>query len=168
MIIESMESAFDLARAGSDALKALIAPTRLTTSDVWMAQRDLMEYLFGQATNAQEPDGVDPTKSEWQQVANTYDQVLSFNDNNGQPSPDPADADYKSLGSQHLVLFCNFDRFREDMNAKGQQDSGYAWDTATDSRVEMDEQWQSCKSGTGPGVRCSASRKDVYGVLTLI
>ena len=157
MIVEGMKSAFDLAQAGSDTLSALSSPSP-RFDFTWRAQRDLLTYLFAEAlqkinyTDFSRVNYMPSSTMEWQKISHTFKQVLRYNENEGQPSPAPEDLD--SLGPQHLVLFCNFDRFIEVKVPSQRRTDGLVWNTATSVFVQINDDWRSCKYGTKPNV-CS-------------
>lgn len=116
MVISGMQGAFDLAAAGSDTFGFLTPSGR---GAIWQARKDLVSYLFSQAlTNG----NIDNSNTNWKDVWLKFESVLTYNSNNGQLDASPSN--YRSLGSNGLIVYCDYSRFKENQDCQGNRMSG--------------------------------------------
>jgi len=113
-----------------------------SSAATWQAQKDLISYMFAEALNN---GNIDTTNEKWETASKQFTSVLKYNNNNGQPENGPA-AGYRSLNSDSLIVFCNYDRFKENQNCDGVTKKGITCDTTIGISWPMNNIYSDCKS----------------------
>lgn len=138
MVTTGMQSAFDLAQAGSDAMGDLAIAKSINTNTL-TAQRDLVSYLFAESMTGGK---IDPTTRNWQSAASIFSRVLAYN--TGQPGASAAS--YRALPSSEVILFCDYSRFKENVDCLGNPKPGYVCDTTMGVFWPISSIYSNCKS----------------------
>lgn len=135
LVINGLENAFDLARAGSNALD--ITPSG--SGAKWQAQKDLISYLLSETLT----DGnINPTSQNWATAKAVFTGVLKYE------SYRPEEVifyDFASLSTNKLILFCNLDRFKEGEDCNGNKRPGKVCDTTMSVVLDIQNGYRSCK-----------------------
>jgi hypothetical protein len=87
---------------------------------------------------------IDTTNAKWQTASKQFTSVLKYNSNNGQPDTTPAN--YRSLNTDGLIVFCDYSRFKEDQNCDGVAKKGITCDTTIGISWPMNDIYSNCKS----------------------
>lgn len=137
-----MRDAFKLAEAGLDALNDIGAihskKDHSNTTPIEQAQLDLLSYLFSSARPS------DPDDRVFRQIRRTFGSILLFRDNpQGQPIPRPDDKPFLPDGG--FVVYCDYTRFVENQNCRGEPKEGQACDTEVYRVIDMTKDYMSCK-----------------------
>ncbi|KAJ5595179.1 uncharacterized protein N7459_001387 [Penicillium hispanicum] len=105
-------------------------------------QIDLMEYLFGftvQNNKVQQSSLLDI-------ISSVFEQATEFKKNaDGTPSAQSEG----TLPADDFIVFCDYSRFRENQNCKGEEAPGTACDTTVMMNVLMNDIYRGCKSPIG-------------------
>lgn len=140
IIVEGMKGAFQLAQSAEQAFTQL---SQSTTGDTGVAQKDLLSYLFAETLTG---GNIDPKNNKWKLAKGIPSQVLKYNRGDGQPDITPLH--YKGLPTDRLILFCNYDRFKENEDCVGNPKPGYTCDTSIGVFFPMNDIYSDCKEET--------------------
>jgi hypothetical protein len=141
-VIEGMKGAFDLAHAASDLLVNI--EENGLDEPLWNAQNNLLLYLFPKVLT--ESRRVAKETADFKRVAGTYESVLAFNTNAGNPqAPNPSD--YKTLGAADVVLFCDYSRFngQENKRCDGTVETGTVCDPSVGNNYDIAGAYTDCQ-----------------------
>lgn len=100
LLTEGMKSGFDLAQAAHDVLYNPNDGARDTPASI--AQQDLLKYMFRGAVGNGEKRAT---------VNATFEAVLKFNTNNGNPEVTPHPSSYWLPATNKVLFFCDYKRF---------------------------------------------------------
>lgn len=157
MVKTSMNSAFDMARAGEDVLDA-VDPYGIGTPS--QAQSDLVSYLFADAlSNGQVND------APFRKARRMHESILGYDSNLGEPNPRPPQ-DLTTLRYSDVVVFCNYDRFTENRDCDGNEAKGMACDTSMRHLFQMGDIYKECKNKPfgGGGTEVSSCSRNGHTV----
>ncbi|KAJ5594876.1 uncharacterized protein N7459_001084 [Penicillium hispanicum] len=132
LVTATVTSAFELAGIGRDTLNTL------KNGKGSQAQIDLLDFMFGFAVkdNKAEHTGYLDT------VTSVFEQVLDFKKNkDGSPS-----AQTGSYPVGEVVVFCDYTRYRENVDCSGYDSPGNACDTVLQMEVAMSDLYHNCKN----------------------
>lgn len=143
MLTKGMRDAFKLSEAGLDALNDIGAfyskKDQSNPTSTEQAQLDLLGYLFSSAKPS------DPDDRVFRQIRRTFGSILLFRDNpQGKSIPRPDDRTFLTDGG--FVVYCDYSRFIENQNCRGEPKKGQACDTEVYRVIDMTEDYLSCKS----------------------
>ena len=158
VVTQWINSAFSQAQAASDMFDSLASDADPSNpSDVWIAQRDLLSYLFPSTLSDNKPATSSPS---WLQASKIFEDVLKYQGAQSAPRTTRGrSARYGNLDSSSVVIYCNYDRFTafqttedaapinyENKNCAGQDEQGIACDPTIDGDVRMESSYFKCQS----------------------
>lgn len=139
MILKGMKSVYSIADVSYDTLNRL---PNAGTGPADQARRELVEYLFADAlTNG----NIDLYSDAWINATDAFGKVIDYKTNN-EPESVPVAA-YKSLRPTNLIMYCNYDRFKENQDCQEKEMKGVVCDTSIDRAFKMDSKYSDCKGG---------------------
>ncbi|RJE19852.1 hypothetical protein PHISCL_07808 [Aspergillus sclerotialis] len=135
-----MRGAFDLADAGFGAFSEVGYSTQ--GGPRVQALSDLVSYLFADAMT----DGrVDPMNTNFASAWDKFGKVQDYN-TEGQGEPAQTPRSYIGLGSNELVIFCDFSHYIENEDCIGNKMKGYVCNKAIGAFFPMDKNYKHCKN----------------------
>lgn len=143
-----MKDAFELAQAGLDALNDIrdfyTKSDQSNPNPVEQAQLDLLSYLFSSARP------FDPNDKVFQQLLRTFGLILLFRDNpEGKLTSRQKEVVFLPDGG--FIVYCDYSRFIENQNCRGEHKKGQACDTELFHVVDMTDDYLHCKSSLNTG-----------------
>ncbi|TVY20918.1 hypothetical protein LARI1_G001711 [Lachnellula arida] len=139
LVVDGMNNAFDLAQAGSDTFS--ITPSG--NGAKWQAQKDIISYLLAETLTAGD---IDPKSQNWGIAKGVFTSVLKYNKNN---RPQTLPSNPATLGTDSVIVFCDFGRFKEDRDCNNNKRPGKACDTSIGVVIDMGPLYQACKDPKG-------------------